>query len=97
MRKQDALKICDEVMNNRDVDSIRNAILSIKSKIMACHENGHEPSEYRATLRLRGKNPLYCTGKDYYEGAKYINIDTAEKIDTGEYGAYWYSDEPGVY
>jgi hypothetical protein len=47
------------------------------------------PEQANIRLKLRGKNPLYCTAP-YFDGAKYIIIDLNEKIDTGEYGSFWY-------
>lgn len=84
MKKEEVLNIIDEVMNNREIDSIRNAILAIRDKVIEL------PDEHpTAKLELRGDNKLYCTFP-WFEGAKYICIDTCEKIDTGIYGAYWY-------
>lgn len=45
-----------------------------------------------AKLKLRGENPLRCYG-DYFDGAKYVVIDTCAKNDTRDYGAYWYEGE----
>lgn len=85
MTKNEVLKIIDEVMNNREIDSIRNAILAIRDKVIDYPDIG----EYYAKLKLRGHNDLYCTSP-FFPEAKYVCIDTAEKIDTGEYGAYWF-------
>ena len=38
MEKSEVLKIIDEVMNNREVDSIRNAILAIRDKVIEAPE-----------------------------------------------------------
>ena len=83
MRKEEVLKIIDEVMNNREIDSIRNAILAIRDKVIELPENGI------VKLELRGNNKLCCT-YPYFEGAKYVCIDPLEKIDTGLYGSIWY-------
>lgn len=87
MKKNEVLKIIDDVMNNREIDSIRNAILAIRDKVVEL-----EDDDYCATLRLRATNNEPCCISDYYEGAKYIHIDTLYKVDTGIYGAYWFSD-----
>lgn len=92
MKKEEVLRIVDEVMNNREIDSIRNAILAIRDKVLELPEGEDWTREYCAKLKLRGNNPLACYG-DYYDGAKYINIDTLAKNDTNDYGGYWYSDE----
>jgi hypothetical protein len=86
MKKEDVLKIIDEVMNNREIDSIRNAILAIRDKVI---DYDDWTDNYTATLILRGKNPLRCYG-DYFEGATKICIDTTAKNDTRDYGGYWY-------
>lgn len=87
MRKAEVLKIIDEVMNNREIDSIRNAILAIRDKVIEVPDL----DEYTAVLKMRGNNAPCCT-MPYYEGAKYLHIDMLEKIDSGVYGAYWFSD-----
>ena len=38
MQKSEVLKIIDEVMNNREIDSIRNAILAIRDKVIEAPE-----------------------------------------------------------
>ena len=88
MKKQEVLKIIDEVMNNREIDSIRNAILAIRDKVIEFDDDDWT-KDYVARLKLCGDNPLCCC-TPYFEGAEYICIDTLEKIDTGIYGAYWY-------
>lgn len=88
MKKQEVLNIIDEVMNNREIDSIRNAILAIRDKVIDFNDDDWT-KDYVARLKLHGNNPLCCCC-DYFEGAEYICIDTLEKIDTGIYGAYWY-------
>ena len=90
MKKDDVLKVIDEVMNNREIDSIRNAILAIRDKVLALDDEEDDwTKDYVARLELRGDNELCPTGY-YFKGAKYVCIDTLEKIDTGVYGAYWY-------
>lgn len=86
MKKEEVLSIIDEVMNNREIGSIRNAILAIRDKVI---EKDDWLKDYTARLLLRGNNPLRCYG-DYFDGAKYIVIDTLAKNDTRDYGAYWY-------
>ena len=51
MTKNEVLKIIAEGMNNREIDSIRNAILAI--------EYSPEYSSF-AKLELRGHNDLCC-------------------------------------
>lgn len=90
MTKEQILKIIDEVMNNREIDSIRNAILAIRDKVIELEDESSDwTKDYIARLKLRGENPLRCYG-DYFDGAKYINIDTTAKNDTRDYGCYWY-------
>lgn len=86
MRKDEVLKIIDEVMNNREINSIRNAILAIRDKVV---EYDEYLDNHVTTLTLRGNNPLRSYG-DYFEGATKICIDTFAKNDTHDYGAYWY-------
>ena len=91
MCKEDVLKIIDEVMNNREIDSIRNAILAIRDKILmfdesATHELVNMMHIYK--IPLRGGEP--CITSPYFDGAKYICIDPCEKDDTAKYGAIWY-------
>lgn len=89
MKKSEVLKIIDEVMNNREIDSIRNAILAIRDKVKELPDD----DKYCATLRLRSTDNEPCCISEYYSGARFIHIDTSYKIDTGIYGAYWFSDE----
>lgn len=90
MKKQEVLKIIGEVMNNREIDSIRDAILAIRDKVIELDDKNDDwTKDYVARLKLRGDNPLICCG-GYFEGAEYICIDTMVKVDTGSYGAYWY-------
>ncbi len=84
MTKAQVLNIIDEVMNNREIDSIRNAILAIRDKVIDLPD-----SENAVTLTLRGDNPLQET-IPWSEGCKYVRIDTFEKIDTGIYGSIEY-------
>jgi len=86
MKKSEVINIIDEVMNNREIDSVRNAILAIRDKVIELEDN---ESDCCAKLKLRGNSELFVVSP-YFEGAKYVCIDTCEKIDTGEYGAIWY-------
>lgn len=93
MKKSEVLKIIDEVMNNREIDSIRNAILAIRDKVLELSdekEDGFDDwtKDYVAKLRLRGNNPLRIG--EHFDGAKYVRIDTCMKNDTNDYGAIWY-------
>lgn len=76
MKKEDVLKIIDEVMNNREIDSIRNAILAIRDKVIEAEEPWE--NKYIARLELRGRNPLRCY-QPYFDGARYINIESLRK------------------
>lgn len=89
MKKAEVLAIIDEVMNNREIDSIRNAILAIRDRVKELEDD--EQSEYYARLKLRGKGPV-CFVNEYYDGAEYLIVDTAAKIDTGIYGCIQYDD-----
>ena len=84
MQKAEVLRIIDGVMNNREIDSIRNAILAIRDQVIEYPED-----EYSVRLELRSDNEL-CCATPYFDGARYIVIDTLAKVDTGEYGMYWY-------
>lgn len=90
MRKEDVLKIIDEVMNNREIDSIRNAILAIRDKVIMLDESVTVELDMMHIYKipLRGGEP--CITFPYFDDAKYICIDPCEKIDTAEYGAIWY-------
>lgn len=85
MKKKDVINIIDDVMNNREIDSIRNAILAIRDKV----KEFPDETEYRVTLELCSDNPL-CITDPWFEGAKYVTIDMIEKIDTGHRGAVRY-------
>lgn len=85
MKKSDVMNIIDEVMNNREIDSIRNAILAIRDKVALLPD----ADEWTAELNLRGNNELACYFP-WFDGAKKICIDTSVKNDTNDYGAYWY-------
>ena len=90
MKKAEVLKIIDEVMNNREIDSIRNAILAIRDKVIAYPDNFEGVA---MSFKLATDNELCCT-MPWYQGARYLNIDVIEKIDTGVRGSYCYSSEP---
>ena len=90
MKKSEVLEIIDEVMNNREIDSIRNAILAIRDKVIELDdENDDWKKDYVAKLKLRGNNELF-TVSPYFDGAEYVCIDTCAKVDTGLYGEIWY-------
>ena len=108
MTKTEVLKVIDEVMNNREIDSIRNAILAIRDKVKEFDELDYiddckiivkddvirieDPGLRRVMISLRHANELnnlnFC-----FEEARYVCIDTKEKIDTGLYGTMWYVKE----
>lgn len=97
IEKETVIKIIDEVMNNREIDSIRNAILAIRDKVVDLEginvvdwEGIEEcPIIPLIKLPLRGKNPLYCE-VPYHEEATKVCIDVNRKLDTGVYGSFWY-------
>ena len=95
MTKTEVLKIIDEVMNNREIDSIRNAILAIRDKVIDFDEatNIVTLDESKPIwLELRGNNRL-CEASPWFDGARYVCIDPWEKIDTGLYGCIHYAKE----
>ena len=101
--KDNVLCIIDEVMNNREIDSIRNAILAIRDKVLELEdikdiadvsEEGtiiiKEPCAI-VKIPLRNNSTLsinYDSAKD--ELNEFVCIDANRKIDTGIYGAMWY-------
>ena len=86
MRKEEVLKIIDEVMNNREIDSIRNAILAIRDKVIEYDEYF---GDRNVKIELTTDNELWCT-MPWFPGARYICVDTTEYNDHGERGTYWY-------
>ena len=103
--KKTVLEIIDSVMNNREIDSIRNAILAIRDKVLE-HNREQKPldlvdlAETISAVRLpiRANNvflPEFGTDGSTLEGARYVVIDMFEKIDTGEYGAVYYENDKG--
>ena len=97
VEKQSVLNIIDSVMNNREIDSIRNAILAIRDQVVDMKDDGatvpkfFEPIETDyAKLEIRGNNPPCQIDEGWFDGAKYLVIDMTYKIDTDVYGAYWY-------
>ena len=93
MKKDNVLKIIDEVMNNREIDSIRNAILAIRDKVLEMPDDNDEwEKDYVADLKLRGDCPLNIA-IPYFDGANRVRIDTCAKLDTGIYGEIYYYKE----
>lgn len=93
MKKDNVLKIIDEVMNNREIDSIRNAILAIRDKVLEMSDDNDEwEKDYVADLKLRGDCPLNVT-IPYFKGANRVRIDTSAKLDTSIYGEIQYYKE----
>lgn len=93
MKKDNILKIIDEVMNNREIDSIRNAILAIRDKVLEMPDDNDEwEKDYVADLKLRGDCPLNVT-IPYFDGANRVRIDTCTKLDTSIYGEIQYYKE----
>lgn len=95
IKREDAIAIIDSVMNNREIDSIRNAILAIRDQVvdMKCVKcaDAFEPIETDyAKLRIRDNNPPCLFGNGWYDGAEYIVVDMNYKLDSHLYGAYWY-------
>ena len=95
MKKDDILKIIDEVMNNREIDSIRNAILAIRDKVIAFKDVDTAFSTivledmHTYKIPLRSHSEIGFTG-EYFEGANYLCVDAGAKRDTREYGEMWY-------
>ena len=89
MKKQDVLAVIDAVMNNREIDSIRNAVLAIRDGVLKLDDYDEYLNKCYARLQLRGDNELMVT-QPYFPGASYVVIDTVEKIDTGIYGSISY-------
>lgn len=95
MKKDDILKIIDEVMNNREIDSIRNAILAIRDKVIAFKDEDTDFSTivledlHTYKIPLRSYSEIKFTG-EYFEGANYLCVDACAKRDTREYGDMWY-------
>jgi hypothetical protein len=95
MKKDDILKIIDEVMNNREIDSIRNAILAIRDKVIAFKDEDTDFSTivledwHTYKIPLRSHSEIQFTG-GYFEGANYLCVDACAKRDTREYGDMWY-------
>jgi len=85
MKKDEVLKAIDEVMNNREIDSIRNAILAIRDKVLEMEDD----SDHYAVLKLRGDNEPYVT-IPFAKGDTHMIIDTWAKMDDGEYGEIMY-------
>lgn len=95
MKKKEVLNIIDEVMNNREIDSIRNAILAIRDKVLELEDNEESLNkDYYARLKVRSRNELALI-KPIPLNAKYLVIDSSYKIDSGFYGAYWFETEEG--
>lgn len=97
VEKQSVLNIIDSVMNNREIDSIRNAILAIRDQVVDMKDDGATVQEFcepietsYAKLKIRGNNPPCQVDEGWYDGAKYLVMDMEYKIDSGVYGAYWY-------
>ena len=88
MDKESVLSVIDEVMNNREIDSIRNAILAIRDKVLEIDDDGWGSNETVARLRLRG-GELNVTSP-YREGDTWVLIDTCAKVDSGIYGEIRY-------
>ena len=93
MKKDNVLKIIDEVMNNREIDSIRDAILAIRDKVIELPDDEDDwMKDYVADLKLRGDCPLNVT-IPYFNGANRVRIDTCAKLDTRIYGEIQYYKE----
>lgn len=84
--KNSVLNIIDAVMNNREIDSIRNAILAIRDEVLKLED---EPIDGVKIIKLRGNNEL-CQTTPWFPAATHVKIDVNEKIDTGNYGSIEY-------
>lgn len=84
MKKDDILKIIDEVMNNREIDSIRNAILAIRDKVIAFKDEDTAFSTivledlHTYKIPLRSHSEIQFTG-EYFEGANYLCVDAIQE------------------
>lgn len=68
MRKEDVLKIIDEVMNNREIDSIRNAILAIRDKVIeipSIYDDDKLVEYAHWEKNMRGDYSLVCSNCGY--------------------------------
>lgn len=86
MTKTELREIINEVMLDRNIDSIRDALMTVMEKAESSEsfaDNG------AIKIELRGNNELSCVCP-WFDGAKYVVIDPMAKIDTGLYGEYWY-------
>lgn len=86
--KEDVLGIINTVMIDKNIKSIRDAILAIRHGVLTIPDNnylGFEP----VTLRLRGNNGL-CEIKPHFADAEFVRIRTWDKVDTGIYGTIEY-------
>ena len=98
MTKDKVLQIIDSVMNNREIDSIRNAILAIRDQVMDLPDDdrAYDDDRVYTVLALRKtcsflpEMGIDCSLRDE---SRYALIDTCYKIDTGLYGAIWYVNE----
>ena len=59
MNKNDVLKIIDEVMNNREIDSIRNAILAIRDKVIDAPDKREREAQW--VKNIRHENFIVCS------------------------------------
>ena len=95
----EVLAVIDGVMNNREIGSIRNAILAIRNGVQKIHKELLVPPfdrEYYAMLKIRSKNAFLPDMDNYgtmLEDAKYVVIDMTAKVDTGLYGEVRYLTE----
>lgn len=88
--KETVLLVIDSVMNNREIDSIRNAILAIRDKVI---ELDAEQNEYYVRAKIR-RNNSFLPKIDHYgnllDNAEWVIFDMCEKMGTGLYGSVRY-------
>ncbi len=89
MTKMELREIINEVMLDRNIDSIRDALMTVMEK---AESSESFTDKGLIKIELRGSNELTCV-YPWFDGAKYVVIDPLAKTDTGLYGEYWYAGE----
>lgn len=99
--KETIYKLIDEIMGDRNIDTIRKALITLKERVeeisMTDISEWHKDWDLyeldgdlmRARLKLRGNNPIN-ESTPYFDGAEYLVIDTMVKLDTRLYGEMYY-------
>ena len=93
--KEKVCEIVDEIMRDRNIGSIRDALITVKEKIMELPDYDYTDFDaYPIKIHLRSPEPnlnvlAHCTAP-YMEGDEYLYIDPVAKIDSHCYGAFWF-------